>query len=45
MQILSNKVSRLYIGLAAFFLTNAIVAEFMGVKIFSLEETLGLVDH
>jgi len=42
MQILSNKVSRLYIGLAAFFLTNAIVAEFMGVKIFSLEETLGL---
>jgi len=28
--------------LSAFFLTNAIVAEFMGVKIFSLEDTLGL---
>ena len=42
MQILSNKANRLYIGLAAFFLTNALVAEFMGVKIFSLEATLGI---
>lgn len=31
----------LYLILASFFLTNAIVAEFMGVKIFSLDDTLG----
>lgn len=42
MQILQNKATRLYIGLAAFFLTNALVAEFMGVKIFSLEHTFGI---
>jgi uncharacterized integral membrane protein (TIGR00697 family) len=42
MNLLSNKTNRLYIGLAAFFLTNALVAEFMGVKIFSLEDTLGI---
>lgn len=42
MQVLSNKANRLFIGLAAFFLTNALVAEFMGVKIFSLEDTLGI---
>jgi uncharacterized integral membrane protein (TIGR00697 family) len=33
--------SRLFIVLAGFFLTNAIMAEFVGVKIFSLEATLG----
>ncbi len=42
MQVLNNKANRLFIGLAAFFLTNALVAEFMGVKIFSLENTLGI---
>jgi len=42
MSLLTSKTNRLYIGLAAFFLTNALVAEFMGVKIFSLEETLGI---
>lgn len=42
MQILNAKPSRLFIILSAFFLTNAIVAEFMGVKIFSLDDTLGI---
>ncbi|MBK7148382.1 MAG: queuosine precursor transporter [Bacteroidetes bacterium] len=40
--ILSHKPTRLYLGLGFFFLTNAIVAEFMGVKIFSLEQSLGI---
>ena len=39
--ILSNKSTRLFIILGGFFVTNAIVAEFIGVKIFSLEETMG----
>jgi len=39
---LKNKAVRLFIVLAAFFLCNALVAEFMGVKIFSLDDTLGL---
>lgn len=42
MSILQHKPTRLYIGLGFFFITNAIVAEFMGVKIFSLEDTLGI---
>ncbi|MCS6934214.1 MAG: queuosine precursor transporter [Chitinophagales bacterium] len=42
MKVLNNKPLLLYIVLAAFFLTNALVAEFMGVKIFSLDDTLGL---
>ena len=37
-----RKKNRLFIVLAAFFLTNALVAEFMGVKIFSLETWLGI---
>jgi queuosine precursor transporter len=36
-----HKANRLFILLAAFFLTNAIMAEFIGVKIFSLEASLG----
>ena len=36
------KPSRLFLILGAFFVTNAILAEFVGVKIFSLERTLGL---
>jgi len=39
--ILKNKPTRLYIILAGILIANAMVAEFMGVKIFSLEETLG----
>ena len=36
-----NKSNRLFIVLASFFLVNAIIAEFVGVKIFSLEATMG----
>ena len=38
---LSDKKTRLFLFLGGFFITNALVAEFVGVKIFSLEETLG----
>ncbi len=36
------RANRLFIVLAGFFLTNALIAEFVGVKIFALEDTLGL---
>jgi uncharacterized PurR-regulated membrane protein YhhQ (DUF165 family) len=40
--ILQSKGTRLFIVLAGFFITNALVAEVIGVKIFSLEDTLGI---
>lgn len=40
--ILGNKPTVLFILLAAFFVANTIVAEFIGSKIFSLEKLLGL---
>jgi uncharacterized integral membrane protein (TIGR00697 family) len=39
--ILKDKPTKLYILLAGLFITNALVAEFIGGKIFSLERTLG----
>jgi uncharacterized integral membrane protein (TIGR00697 family) len=39
--LLSNKAVRLFIVLSGFFVTNALVAELIGVKIFALEPTLG----
>jgi uncharacterized integral membrane protein (TIGR00697 family) len=39
---MENKKQTLFIILAAFFITNALLAEMIGVKIFSLESTLGL---
>ena len=36
-----GKKALLFFVLASFFLTNAILAEFLGVKIFSLEQTFG----
>jgi uncharacterized integral membrane protein (TIGR00697 family) len=39
---LSSRPTRLFIVLAAFFAANAVIAEFVGVKIFALEPTLGL---
>lgn len=39
---IENKKNNLFILLGAFFLTNAVVAEFIGAKIFSLEQTLGI---
>lgn len=38
----SQKKNNLFLLLGAFFLTNLLVAEFIGVKIFSLEKTLGI---
>jgi len=35
------RANRLFIVLTGFFLTNAIIGEFVGVKIFALEATLG----
>ena len=42
MRLASDKTGRLFAVLAGFFLTNAILAEFVGIKIFALEPTLGL---
>ena len=39
--ILSHKAVKLFIGMAGLFVTTAIVAQIIGVKIFSLEATLG----
>src|SRR5215216_5682160 len=38
--IIRDKSTKLFIVLAGFFIANALIAEFMGVKIFSLEKTL-----
>lgn len=40
--IIRHKPTRLFILLAGFFVANALVAEFIGVKIFALEDTLGV---
>jgi uncharacterized integral membrane protein (TIGR00697 family) len=40
--ILSSRQARLFIALAVLFITNALIAEFVGVKIFALEDTLGM---
>jgi queuosine precursor transporter len=39
---ISNKAYRLFLVLGGFFIANALTAEFIGVKIFSVERTLGL---
>lgn len=39
---ISNKSTRVFLILSGFFICNALIAEFMGVKIFSLEKTLGI---
>ncbi|MCH5596827.1 queuosine precursor transporter [Niabella ginsengisoli] len=40
--IIGDKSTRLFIVLGGFFIANAIVAEVIGVKIFSLEKTIGI---
>lgn len=40
--VISQKSTRLFIILGGFFVANALIAEFIGVKIFALEDTLGL---
>jgi len=42
MHVSDQRSNRLFVVLAGFFLTNALLAEFVGVKIFSLEATLGI---
>lgn len=37
-----TKENKLFLVLGCFFIANAIIAEFIGVKIFSVEQTLGL---
>jgi len=39
--ILSKKKNHLYLILSGIFITNALLAELIGVKIFSLEKSLG----
>ena len=40
--IIRNKSTRLFIILGGFFIANALIAEIIGVKIFSLEKTFGM---
>ncbi|MEO6490115.1 MAG: queuosine precursor transporter [Ferruginibacter sp.] len=40
--ILRSKSTRLFIILGGFFIANALIAEVIGVKIFSMEDTLGV---
>ena len=40
--LLDDRATRLFMALAAFFCANALLAEFIGVKIFALEDTLGV---
>ena len=40
--VVESRPARLFILLAGLFVTNALIAEFVGVKIFALEDTLGL---
>jgi uncharacterized integral membrane protein (TIGR00697 family) len=40
--IINNKPARLFLILGGFFIANALIAEVMGVKLFSLEASLGL---
>lgn len=42
MRLNSDKTGKLFVILSGFFLTNAILAEFVGIKIFALEPTLGV---
>jgi uncharacterized integral membrane protein (TIGR00697 family) len=37
-----HRAQRLFVVLAAFFVCNAVLAEFIGVKIFALEDTIGV---
>jgi uncharacterized integral membrane protein (TIGR00697 family) len=44
MHLADNRSVRLFVALAGFFVADALLAEFVGVKIFSLEATLGVSD-
>ncbi len=40
--VVGSRSARLFIALTGLFITNALIAEFVGVKIFALEDTLGV---
>ncbi len=40
--MLADRSARLFVVLTGFFVCNALIAEFIGVKIFALEDTLGV---
>lgn len=40
--IVASREARLFVALTGLFVTNALIAEFVGVKIFALEDTLGV---
>ena len=40
--LFNDRATLLFIAMAAFFCVNAVLAEFIGVKIFALEDTLGI---
>src|SRR5262245_33394703 len=40
--VLGQKAARLLVVLSSFFVADALIAEFIGVKIFALEATLGV---
>lgn len=41
-KLLQDKGVRLFLFLTAFFITNAIIAQFIGMKIFAFEDTVGM---
>lgn len=41
---LDNRATRLFVILASFLIADALIAEFVGVKIFAMEKTLGIDD-
>lgn len=43
--ILRDKPGKLFLALTAFFVANALIAECIGTKLFSLERTVGLTPH
>jgi uncharacterized integral membrane protein (TIGR00697 family) len=40
--VIEHKATRLFLVLSGFFVANALLAEFVGIKIFALEPTLGI---
>jgi queuosine precursor transporter len=40
--IIKDKPTKLFMTLAGFFIANALIAEMIGVKVFSLEDTMGI---
>ena len=41
-KILKDKPTKIFVGFSAFFVANALVAEAIGMKLFSLEKVIGL---